>query len=95
MAEVKKVDMEELKKLNFEEGEKLLKSLGYWNNDCAVDNNPPFVDYIEDCYYTLYGGEDEGEEIDVVSYVRFCNKNPEDPEGLSDFVVKEGWKRVE
>lgn len=90
MMETKKVDIEELKKLNFEEGEKLLKSLGYCNNDCAVDDNPPSVDYIEDCYYTLYD-----EEIDTVSYVRFCNKNPEDPEGLSDFVVKEGWERVE
>lgn len=93
MMEVKKVDIEELKKLNFEEGEKLLKSLGYCNNDCAVDDTPPSVDYIEDCYYTLYDEEDE--EIDTVSYVRFCNKNPEDPEGLSDFVIKEGWERVE
>lgn len=93
MMETKKVDIEELKKLSFEEGEKLLKSLGYCNNDCTVDDNPPSVDYIEDCYYTLYDEEDE--EIDTVSYVRFCNKNQEDPEGLSDFVIKEGWKRVE
>ena len=93
MMETKQVDIEELKKLNFEEGEKLLKSLGYCNNNCAVDDNPPSVDYIEDCYYTLYDEEDE--EIDTVSYVKLCNKNPEDPEGLSDFVIKEGWKRVE
>lgn len=91
---MKKVDIEELKKLSFEEGENLLKSLGYCNNDgCAVEDNPPFVDYIEDCYYTLYDEEDE--EIDTVSYVRLFNKNLEDPEGLSDFVVKEGWERAE
>ncbi|MFQ9150639.1 MAG: hypothetical protein ACLR6B_03085 [Blautia sp.] len=39
--------------------------------------------------------DEEDEEIDTVSYVKLCNKNPEDPEGLSDFVVKEGWERVE
>ena len=48
MMEIKKVDIEELKKLNFEEGENLLKSLGYCNNDCVLS-------FVLGCFFVKSG----------------------------------------
>lgn len=94
MVELKKVDLEELKNLSYEEREKLLESLEYYTDGVAShDEECPISDYVEEVQWTLYNEEDE--EIDVISYSCFYNKNPKDPEGLSDFIVKEEWSRVE
>lgn len=89
-----KVNIEELKKLNYDDGEKLLLTNEYVQNDAGRTDEAPLCDYIEDIYYTLY--DEEGEELHKVSYTRHMNKNndAENDDGSEDFVVKEGWEEV-
>jgi hypothetical protein len=99
---MKKIDIEELKKLNFNDGEKLLLANGYEQSDAARDDelyDKSDCDYIRDTYYCLY--DEELEELDRISYVEFCRitGDPSDPDnyccGAYDEVVKSYWARLE
>jgi hypothetical protein len=82
---MKKIDIEELKKLNFDKGEKLLLDSGYVQNDAATTDGE---EYLEDTYFTLY---ENGNEADVISYtekLRYIEND--EPECLARW-----WSRIE
>lgn len=89
-----KIEIKELEKKNFEDGEKFLLENGYVQSDSATDDQSSYCDYIIDTYYTLYS--EDGEEVHVVSFVRCYNKNndPANDDGSADFVVREYWTEV-
>lgn len=89
-----KVNVEELKKLNYEEGKKLLLANGYVQTDTGISEDAPSCDYISDEYFTLF--DEDGEELHIVSYSQYMNKNddPSNDDGSADIVVKEGWEEV-
>ena len=83
---MEKVKFEELKGLDYEEGKQLLENFGYiGGNTGSTESN--ISDYVEDEYFTLY--DDDGEEIDIISWEMYCNGSGEDVE-----VVKEGWSNA-
>lgn len=93
------VSIEELQKLNYEDGKQLLLANGYAEMDPGREEEAPSCDYILDNYFTLYGEEDEDgnvEELHNVSYSEYRNRNddPQNDDGSDDFVVKEGWEEV-
>ena len=80
---MKKVNFEENKEMSYDEGKRILESLGYAGGE-AGETESNISDYATDEYFTLY--DDEGEIVDVVSYEMYCNGDGEDVE-----IVKEGW----
>jgi hypothetical protein len=71
----RKINFNELEKLNYEEGKKLLLESGYIQDHDAVDEHEDYD--INDEYYTLY--DDEGNETHVLSYVTYTKiTDPED-----------------
>lgn len=68
---MKKVDIGELKKLDYEEGVKLLESLGYYKSDVSEDGECPKADVLESTYFTLLDENDN--EIDKITYENFYN----------------------
>lgn len=89
-----KVNVEELKKLNYEDGKKLILANGYEQTNTGISEDSPSCDYISDEYFTLLG--EDGEELHIVSYSQYMNKNdePSNDDGSADIVVKEGWEEV-
>lgn len=88
---MRKINVEELKGLNYEDGEKLLLANGYKQTQQAIDDEVNECDYIVDTYFTLY---DEDEH--TISFIQYMNKNeePANDDGSSDFVVREYWDEV-
>lgn len=86
---MKKVNFDELKSLNFEDGEKLLKQLGYCESDTGrTESN--ISEYACDQYFRLY--DDEDNELDIISYEQYCNGEFTEELGADGIeVVKEGW----
>lgn len=91
---MQKANVEELKKLNYQDGVNLLTELGYVQNDTGITEEVPSCDYIIDTYFILFDEDDE--ELHKVSYSQYMNKNnePSNDDGNSDFVVKEEWQEV-
>lgn len=89
---MQKVNIEELKKLNYEEGAKLLEALGYVNNDSAGEKSDFIADYVSDDYYVLYDDEKQ-EEADRVSWVMYYNIVGELEDDDID-IIKSGWEAV-
>lgn len=87
---MRKINVEELKGLNYEDGEKLLLANGYKQTQQAIDDEVNECDYIIDTYFTF--GEDEH----TISFIQCMNKNedPANDDGSSDFVVREYWDEV-
>lgn len=83
--------MEELGKLNYEEGAKLLEALGYVHGDSADDEAAGIAERVSDTYYILYDEKDE--EIDRVSWVMYYNSVGEAEDECID-VVKAGWESL-
>lgn len=88
---MQKVNFEELEKLNYEEGAKLLEALGYVNEDSADDEAASIAERVSDTYYVLYDEKDE--EIDRVSWVMYYNLAVEAEDERID-IVKSGWEAV-
>lgn len=57
-----KVDIEVLKKLNYEQGAELLTAAGYAESDGATADASDIADFVRDNYWKLYdeGGETVG-----------------------------------
>ena len=86
---MKKVNFDELKSLNFEDGEKLLKQLGYCESDSGR-SEATISDYVLDRYFKLY--DNENNELDIISYAQYCNGEFTEELGSDGIeVVKEGW----
>ncbi len=77
---MKKIELEVLQGKTYEEGEKILKAVGYYNSDSAQDNDCPSADYVTDEYWTLE--DEDGKEIDIKTFEQFYN---------GDEIVREGW----
>ena len=88
---MQKVDFEELKKLNYKEGAKMLEALGYVNNDSADDEAASIAERVSDDYYTL--ADDKGEELDRVSWVVYYNLTGEAEDEHVD-IIRSGWEAV-
>lgn len=87
----KKVDFEELKKLNYEEGTKMLEALGYVREDGADSEAAGIAERVSDTYYVLY--DEKEEEADRVSWVMYYNLVGEAEDERID-IVKSGWEAV-
>lgn len=88
---MQKVDFKELEKLGYEEGVKLLETLGYTHGDSADDEAAGIAERVSDDYYTL--ADDKGEELDRVSWVMYYNLVGEAEDERID-IVKSGWEAV-
>jgi len=86
---MKKINLEELKKMNFEYGEKTLMSLGYYCSGSG-ETESNISDYAVDTYYTLE--DEDGNEIDIISFSQFLNGR--DGEEQESEVSKEKWSRI-
>lgn len=86
-----KVNFEELSKLSYEAGEKLLLEAGYVHSGPGT-TEAVVSDYALDEYFTLFN--DTGDSEDVISYSWFYNKKPGKAEDEEDVLVKEGWNHI-
>lgn len=86
---MQKVDFEELKKLNYEEGVKLLEALGYVREDGADSEAAGIAERVSDTYYVLY--DEKEEEADRVSWVMYYNLIGEAEDEEMD-IIKSGWE---
>lgn len=90
-----KVDINILKKLNYEDGKKLLISNGYIQaTESATSEDSTISDYIADINFSLFNNENE--EVHTVSFSQYLNKNddPLNDDKSLDFVVLERWEEV-
>ena len=90
-----KVDINILKKLNYEDGKKLLINNGYIQaTESATSENSTISDYIVDINFSLFNNEIE--EVHTVSFSQYLNKNddPLNDDKSLDFVVLERWEEV-
>lgn len=90
-----KVDINILKKLNYEDGKKLLINNGYIQaTESATSENSTISDYIADINFSLFNNENE--EVHTVSFSQYLNKNddPLNDDKSLDFVVLERWEEV-
>lgn len=90
-----KVDINILKKLNYEDGKKLLINDGYiQTTESATSENSTISDYIADINFSLFNNEIE--EVHTVSFSQYLNKNddPLNDDKSLDFVVLERWEEV-
>lgn len=87
---MQKVDFKELEKLGYEEGVKLLETLGYVREDGADSEAAGIAERVSDTYYILYDDEKE-EEADRVSWVMYYNLIGEAEDEEMD-IIKSGWE---
>lgn len=90
-----KVDINILKKLNYEDGKKLLINNGYIQaTESATSEDSTISDYIADINFSLFNNENE--EVHTVSFSQYLNKNddPLNDDKSLDFVVLERWEEV-
>ena len=83
---MKKVDFEQLKYMNYEEGKALLESLGYIEAESG-ETESNISEWATDNYFKLF--DDDDEEIDCVSYEVYGNGQYGEDEEIQ--IVKEGW----
>lgn len=86
---MKKVDIEVLEKLNYEQGAELLIAAGYTKGEEATADAPGLSDFVRDEYWRLY--DEGGETADAVSYAEYFNGSNIDDEET----IRAGWERVE
>lgn len=89
-----KVDIEVLKKLNYEEGAEFLTAAGYVESDGTTADASGLADFVRDNYWKLY--DDDGETIDTVSWVEYFNILKRNVGDLDDEeIIRAGWERME
>jgi hypothetical protein len=95
---MKKVDIEVLKKLNYEDGRKFLAAAGYYEWYSATDAVAGVADFIRDENYVLCADDADPytEAVDVVSWTEYFNIIKYNPGDLNDEeIVRAGWERME
>lgn len=91
---MKKVDIEVLKKLNYEEGAELLTAAGYVESDGTTADASGLADFVRDEYWRLY--DEDGETADTVTWTEYFNILRHNPGDLDDEeIIRSGWERVE
>lgn len=89
-----KVDIEELKKLNYEQGAELLTAAGYVRGEEATADAAGLSDFVRDEYWRLYS--DDGETADTVEWTGYFNILKHNPGDIDDEeIIRAGWERVE
>lgn len=83
---MRKVDFEQLKTMNYEEGKALLESLGYVLAESG-ETESNISEWATDNYFKLFNEEDE--EIDCISYETYGNGQDGEDEEIQ--IIKEGW----
>lgn len=83
------IDIEVLKKLNYEQGAELLTAAGYVREEEATADAPGLADFVRDEYWRLYN--EDGETADTVSHAEYFNGSNIDDEEI----IRAGWERVE
>lgn len=83
---MKKVEFEQLKTMNYEEGKALLESLGYILTESG-ETESNISEWATDNYFKLFDADDE--EIDIISYEIYGNGQDGEDEEIQ--IVKEGW----
>jgi hypothetical protein len=92
---MKKVDIEVLKKLNYEDGKKLLIAAGYDGGDQVTDVSAGLADFVRDEYWRLFD-EDADEIADVITWTEYFNIIKYNPGDLNDEeIVRAGWEHPE
>lgn len=90
-----KVDIEELKRLNYEEGVELLTAAGYAKGDNSTDGACALSDFVRDEYWGLFD-EEADEEVDVVTWTEYFNILKHNPGDVDDEeIIRAGWERLE
>lgn len=74
------MNIETLKKMNFEEGSAYLKENGFWESDTAVDEEAK----VEDIYFT-------NEDDETISFVTVYSRLEKAEDGSPDFEIKETY----
>ena len=74
------MNMETLKKMNFEEGSEYLKENGFWQSDAAVDESAK----VADVYFT-------NEDDETISFVTVYSRFETAEDGSPDFDIKETY----
>lgn len=94
VCKIRKVELEELEGLSFEEGKKILLEAGYYEYPSDTEDESNIADYSTDEYFRLDDNEDN--EIDLKSFVRHWNRNndPFNDDGSADFIIKEYWWQI-
>lgn len=88
-----KVDIDVLKKLNYEEGAELLTAAGYVESDGTTADASGISEFVRDNYWKLY--DEGGETIDTVSWVEYFNIIKYNPGDLNDEeIVRAGWEHL-
>lgn len=78
------MNIETLKKMNFEEGSAYLKENGFWESDAAVDEDAK----VEDIYFA-------NEDDKVISFVTVYSKMERTEDGSWDTEIeKEYWEEL-
>ena len=78
---MKKINIEELKELNYSDGEKLLLSVGYIQQDVVRENIVQDREYFEDTYFVLFD-ENENHVFTFYQYI------------IDDVVVRQTWAEL-
>jgi len=91
---MRKVSLEELAGMSFDDGSKVLLESGYVQTDSAKDDDAIDCDYISDTYFKLF--DDEDNEVDIKSFVQHMKKNMDEgnDDGGLDVVLSEGWEQI-
>lgn len=95
---MEKVDFEELKKLNYEEGKKLLIAAGYNEWYSATDVSAGLADFVRDENWVLCADDADPytEAVDSVSWTEYFNIVKYNPGDLNDEkIILARWERVE
>lgn len=91
---MEKVDIEVLKKLNYEQGAELLALVGYVESDETTADASDIADFVRDNYWKLY--DEGGETVDIVSWVEYFNVLKHNAGDLDDEeIIRAGWQHVE
>lgn len=91
---MEKVDINELKGLNYEEGAELLAAAGYVERDGTTADASGISEFVRDNYWILY--DEDGETFDTVSWVEYFNILKHNAGDLDDEeIIRAGWERVE
>ncbi len=83
---MRKVDFEQLKTMNYEEGEALLNELGYILTESG-ETESNISEWARDNYFKLF--DDDDEEIDCISYEMYGNGQDGEDEEVE--IIKQGW----
>lgn len=87
-----KVDIEELKALNYEQGAELLTAAGYVRGEGATAEAAGLSDFVRDEYWRLY--DENGETADTVEWMEYFNILKHNPGDIDDEeIIRAGWER--